>query len=78
MRLNTNRLNAVLTSFFALFQVFGQDRLVVDNCGAPCYKLFFGISDISLVRQIVGIAAIISFLSCLFTLVSNCKCHLSK
>ena len=44
--------------------------MVVDNCGAPCYKLFFGQSDISLVRKIVGAAAIISFISCIFTLVS--------
>jgi hypothetical protein len=53
--------------------VFGRSRWTAENCGAPCYKLFFGHSDITLVRQIVGVAAVISFVSCLFTLVSLTK-----
>lgn len=51
---------------------FGNENLVVENCGAPCYKLFFEQSDISLVRTLVGIGAIILFISCSFTLATFC------
>ena len=44
----------------------------VSNCGAPCYRLFFNGDDINQMQLWVGIWAIVSFISTLFTIITFC------
>ena len=48
---------------------FGTDH-IVDDCGAPCYKLFFSVADVTFVRKVVGITALISTLACVLALIT--------
>lgn len=42
----------------------------VDNCGAPCTKMFFTLDQLEFSRYWVGCWALVSLLSCLFTVFS--------
>ena len=46
----------------------GKAPNVVQNCGAPCYKLFFGSEDILKIRKILGLTSVATCLICLFAL----------
>jgi hypothetical protein len=42
----------------------------VDDCGAPCYKLFFSGDDVKFVRNLVGLTSLTSTLACLWALLT--------
>ena len=47
---------------------FRIGNVVSENCGAPCYGMFFNKSQIGTLNNLVGIWAIVSSLACFFTL----------
>jgi hypothetical protein len=52
--------------------MFGSEEVL--NCGAPCHKFFFSLSDITFVRQVIGCGSVISAIVLFFALATYMVC----